>query len=125
MTISATFANAQRQDVIAVIDGTKWHVSQDAIASRDGMIAIAVAEWIDAGNATTEFQAPAPKTSDIKSEAGRRIEARYPLWKQINIMRSGDGLAAMTAFIDAVRSASNALEATLPSDYQADKHWPA
>jgi hypothetical protein len=63
----------------------------------------------------------------VKAEAARRIEERYPLWKQLNAIRSGGtGLATMTAFIDAIRAASNSLEAMkpIPHDFAADHHWP-
>lgn len=61
----------------------------------------------------------------VKAEAARRIDTRYPLWRQLNIQRAG-GSAAMDAFIDGVRLASDALEAMspIPPDYQQDYHWP-
>lgn len=64
--------------------------------------------------------------ADVKAEAARRIEARWPLWKQLNLSREG-GIAMdeMHAGIDAIRAASNALEAQdpIPADYRADHHW--
>lgn len=63
----------------------------------------------------------------VKGEAARRIEERYPLWKQLNITRSGGtDLEAMTAFIDAVRAASNSLEAAkpIPHDFISPNYWP-
>ena len=61
----------------------------------------------------------------IKAEAARRIETCYPLWKQINIAREGGAAAEeMARFIDAIRAASNALEADPPADFTAEQHWP-
>lgn len=61
----------------------------------------------------------------VKAEASRRIEAHYPVWRQINMLREG-GSAAMEAYIDGVRAASNALEAMrpIPPDFAHDRHWP-
>lgn len=64
--------------------------------------------------------------ADVKAEAARRILARYPLWKQINIIREGDvALAEMSAFIDRIRVQSDALEALvpIPVTFREDKHW--
>ncbi|WP_173087386.1 hypothetical protein [Devosia sp. 1635] len=60
----------------------------------------------------------------VKAEAARRIEERYPLWKQLNILREG-GDESMVAFIDGIRDRSNRLEAKvpIPPDYQSDHHW--
>lgn len=76
------------------------------------------------------------RVAQIKAEAGRRILAAYPLWKQANLTKraaelndlrfdreltEGEGverlaLKAAGAWVDAVRAASNALEAALPTD---------
>lgn len=66
------------------------------------------------------------KETVIKAEAQRRIEARYPMWKQMNIHREGGAaLEAMSAFIDAIRSRSNKLEAMtpVPPDLTDDRWW--
>ena len=49
----------------------------------------------------------------VKTEASRRIEAVYPLWKQVNILRDGtaDEIQAMRVAINAVRNKSDVLEA--------------
>lgn len=64
----------------------------------------------------------------IKAEAQRRIEARYPMWRQMNILRAGaaEEIEAMGRFIDAIRGASDVLDAmpTVPADYVDDKYWP-
>lgn len=73
------------------------------------------------------FDPAAVPATDVKLEARRRILARYPEWKQLNIIRAGgDDLAKMTAWIDAMRAASDALEAMspIPADYADDSHWP-
>lgn len=62
----------------------------------------------------------------VKAECQRRIEARYPLWKQLNLAEEGGAARAeMRAFIDALRSASDRIEARspIPPDYAADHHW--
>lgn len=67
------------------------------------------------------------KAADLRVEAARRIEARYPIWRQLNVMREGgEPLAAMTAFIDAVRAASDQLEVLepIPGDFASDHRWP-
>jgi hypothetical protein len=67
------------------------------------------------------------KADDLKAEAARRIEARYPLWKQVNIISEGGAAhAEMRTFIDGVRSASDRIEArgTIRADFRDDTHWP-
>jgi hypothetical protein len=62
----------------------------------------------------------------VKAECQRRIEARYPVWKQLNVAEEGgEGRAEMRAFIDAHRAASNRIEAMrpIPHDFAADHHW--
>lgn len=64
--------------------------------------------------------------AEITAEAGRRILARYPIHKQINIIRlGGQDLAAMSAWIDAVRARSDDLAAAPPADVTSDAHWLA
>jgi hypothetical protein len=64
--------------------------------------------WSDAGLANLRAHCIAA----VKAEAERRILERYPLTAQINAIRLGQPLD----WIDAVRAASDAIEATLPSD---------
>ena len=56
--------------------------------------------------------AKAAKIAEIKKLTGKHIKALYPKQKQLNIIRAGtpEELAAMTAFIDPARDASNAAE---------------
>jgi hypothetical protein len=71
---------------------------------------------------------PAPNRTveDVRSEAGRRIEARYPVWRQLNAMaEGGEPVVKMRAFIDALRAASNRIErmTPIPFDFTDDKYW--
>lgn len=89
--------------------------------------------------------ANAPKAAAVKAEARRRILARYPEWKQANLMARGVALVrkgetqwtaeelteansihAVWDWIKAVRAASNSIEAMtpIPDDFQDDKCWP-
>jgi hypothetical protein len=63
---------------------------------------------------------------DVRSEAKRRIEGRYPLWNQLNVMAGGgEAMVEMRAFIDAVRDASNRIErlTPIPRDFNDDGYW--
>jgi hypothetical protein len=62
--------------------------------------------------------------SHVKAEAQRRIEERYPLWRQMNILAEG-GSPEMTLWIAGVRTASNRIEAMtpIPADYEDPKYW--
>lgn len=73
-------------------------------------------------------RAPQPPSVDqIKAECGRRIEALYPVWKQINMMRDPNAFAFEFQWIDRMRGVSDALEGMdpRPVDYRDDRHWPA
>lgn len=61
----------------------------------------------------------------INAEARRRIEAVYPAWMQMNIMREGDtaAISKMGDFIRSVVAASNALTEPFPADYASDVYW--
>ena len=88
---------------------------------------------------------PVITAAHIKAEARRRILTLFPEWKQgnarsraIELLRiriengswtaseqaEADSLQLAQNWIDAVRSASDALEKSLPSDYTNDKYWP-
>lgn len=66
---------------------------------------------------------------DVRAEAGRRIVAVYPLFRQVNVILSGDGDAIqhMAAFIGAIRAKSNVLELmpVIPLDFAEDAWWEA
>lgn len=76
------------------------------------------AALIAAGETIAPFQrfdditnARAVLIAEVRAAAGVVIAARYPLHKQVNIMRAGGEEAeAMGVFIDAVRGVSNDLE---------------
>lgn len=68
---------------------------------------------------------PPPITAgDVKAEARRRILAFAPEWKQLNAIREGD--SELFAKLDAIRAASDAIEAMdpIPDDYNDDERWP-
>lgn len=62
----------------------------------------------------------------VKNEAERRILLKWPIWRQLNAMRDGaEVMAVMARDIDAIRTASNRIEALspIPADYRHDRHW--
>lgn len=84
----------------------------------------------------------------VKNEARRRILARFPEWKQTNMVARGlelqeiwrqsgvwkpeeqaeaNALAGAWGWIKAVRAASDLLElmSPIPGDFNNDRHWPA
>lgn len=94
-----------------------------------------------AAAADAAWQAARPDR--IRDEAARRILARYPIWRQMNmtargvdLMRKGEAAwqpaeAAEAAalqgawdWIKAVRAASNAIEAAPLGDLTLDARWP-
>ena len=69
------------------------------------------------------FFAEAPQRVAKQRAANAHIEAVYPLWQQLNILREGDpkNIARMGKFIDATRRWSNRTQSTLR---QLDKIVP-
>ena len=70
---------------------------------------------------------PAVSPAAVKAEAQRRILEAVPEWRQRNALAAGQAEAAAAwAPINAIRAASDALEAMdpIPADYAADHHWP-
>lgn len=59
----------------------------------------------------------------VKAEARRRIMAIAPEWRQLNAIRESE--TAIFAKIDAIRAASDAIEAMdpIPLDYRSDAYW--
>jgi hypothetical protein len=55
----------------------------------------------------------AKKTVEVKREANRRIEAIAPVWKQLNAVRAAKQNDPLFAAVDALRAASDAIEARL------------
>ena len=66
---------------------------------------------------------------EVKAEAARRIEAAYPIYKQLNLQaEGGEAFVAMRAFIDAFRTRSDVLEQGTILDeitLRADATWTA
>jgi hypothetical protein len=106
-------------DEFPVAPGLTWVEVPDDATSADTWDGSAVVKW-----------APSPaNVADVKKEASRRILARYPDWKQRNlIMEGGAEYEAMKAWIGAVRAASDAIEAQLADapglDIADDALWP-
>ena len=102
--------------------------------------------WLDDPANTPDPADPVVITAEmIKGEAGRRILAKYPEWKQANMTarmvelnkiraEAGSWTTAEQTEVDAIqaawdwvksaRAASDALELTLPADYNDNSHWP-
>ncbi len=63
----------------------------------------------------------------VRNYCGIVIDRRYPVWKQMNIIREGGkALAEMSNWIDGMRDASNAIEAMdpIPIEFHKLPHWP-
>jgi hypothetical protein len=103
-------------------------------------------KWLMEGNTPAPTD-PVVVTADmIKAEAGKRILVRYPQWKQANMtarmvelnkIRADVGswtageqievdvIQSAWDWVKSVRSASDALELTLPVDYNNNNlYWP-
>lgn len=80
--------------------------------------------WDEALAEAGEYVAPTINARDVKAEARRRILAFAPEWKQLNAIREGD--SELFAKLDAIRAASDALEAMepIPENYKDNEHWP-
>ena len=97
-------------------DGSVFYAPGALTSEQEGALA-AVLDAHDPSSATRAM---------VKAEAARRIEAAYPLWRQMNIVREGGAaLAAMTAMIDAIRAASDAIEALqpIPGNFADESYW--
>jgi len=107
------------------------HAGPPALEPGEGWIE-GVYDWravrvIDGAPVAYTPEPPAVTANQVRAEAARRIEAAWPLWRQMNTMRAGgDDYAAMGAQIDVIRSASDALEIMdpIPQDYRSDDWWP-
>lgn len=133
--------------ITASIDG-KTVTIPDNMANRHRM---AIAEWEAEGNEIAPASTPSPTASDVRAEASRRMQiflgARDSSHLEIlisngtreavRLMRMGEAqwtpeeadraaeLAALDDGIEAIRAASNAMEADPPADFADDSHWPA
>ena len=103
--------------VIRIADGTHILPRQDGWKDY--------AQWVAAGN-TAAPPDPAPvmpfnlaraeKLAAVRTEAYRRINAKWPLWKQINAALGIETLAKITELrsnITDVKAASNAAETAI------------
>ncbi len=114
-----------------------------SIIDVDGVPTVA---WGAQGYSPEEIAAiQAAIVLQIKAEAGRRILAVYPAWKQLNMTKRAVELAdlrqdrsltgpeeaertalkAAAAWVDAIRSASDDIEATVPDDGETLEGWTA
>jgi len=142
MTYSnARYANAEKSIVI-VERGS--NVLSVPVSHRvfHGLIADAVP--------IAEFSPPGPTADDVRREASRRMQALVGArdvehlsvilsnaqreairllrigadnWTAEQAVRAAE-LEAADAEIEAIRAASNAMEASPPTDYVNDQHWP-
>jgi hypothetical protein len=102
--------------------------------------------WISEGNTPDPADPVVVTVGMIKAEAGKRILVRYPQWKQANMtarmvelnkIRASVGswtageqievdvIQSAWDWVKSVRSASDALELTLPVDYNNNNlYWP-
>jgi hypothetical protein len=102
--------------------------------------------WISEGNTPDPADPVVVTVEMIKAEAGKRILVRYPQWKQANMtarmvelnkIRASVGswtageqievdvIQSAWDWVKSVRSASDALELTLPVDYNNNNlYWP-
>jgi hypothetical protein len=119
--VIAKIVDYPEEHALLALDGEHQAMIEGEFAAADFLI-------IGGFVVPKEPVAPIITPEQVKAQAWGRIMARYPDWKQLNLMREG-GLAldTMSAFIDAVRAASNALEAlnSIPIDFADDTHWPA
>lgn len=104
-----------------------------------------ILSFVKGGGVIGEYSPPTPSTQQIKDEASRRIVAAYSQWKRenmqaratelidIKIIEGGlspkqeaelTAIKAVWSWLKSVRTASDALESTLPVDYLDDKYWP-
>lgn len=74
-----------------------------------------IKEWLSEGNTPepefTEAELTQQNVQAIKAKAEQLITARYPNFKQLNIIRAGgEELVSMSAYIDGIRAISNKAE---------------
>lgn len=115
--------------VIAVTEAER-PLGVTVLGSSLGAGATPVRHWLTADLDPGEVTAlRAAAVAAVKVEARSRIEARYPIWQQINMLRNGENMD----WIDAVRDASELIESAIPDDaaglasfdVAAHPAWPA
>jgi hypothetical protein len=136
------FANARYLEgggVVVEVDGVEVSIPPDPENRHFALLTASGVEIAD-------YVPPAPTAEQVKAEAARRILARFPEWKQTNMLARGlelqhayterdwtaeeqadaDAMQAAWDWIKAVRAASNAIEAggSIAADFATDERWP-
>lgn len=75
---------------------------------------------IQAGKAPTKAERLAADIARVRELTGRKIEAAFPLYAQLNAMREGNSDDPRFAEVDALRAWSNAVEAKLRAGENID-----
>ena len=141
---SIVFADAHKTGIIVTETNGRHHTIPWPCRTWHAGV---IKGWREDGGEIAPYTPPPPTADDVKAEAGRRIVARYPEWKQRNMTARGvellhiqtsepwtpeeqaeaDALQAAWDWIASVRAASDILEAQqpIPADWQGDHHWPA
>lgn len=94
-----------------LLNGT-MHVPGNADGNREYEL---IKKWLSKGNIPepefTEKEIEAQRIQAIKLKASELITSKYPDYKQLNIMITGDAeLETMSAYIDSIRKISNKAE---------------
>lgn len=99
---------------LSEIDGA-W-----VVEAEDVRAAAACQAWLEAYDDDAAQKAAAKLL--VKREAGRRIEAAMPLWRQLNLARERGGHGRVGAVVDPIRAASDAIEAEIDAMTTAQAH---
>lgn len=110
--------------VLGRIDGELFYIGSDAEPRKRG----------DGGPKDPgKHKTPPPpppvfaEPADVKAEAARRIESVLPMWMVARAVSGGGPIPAeASAQAEAIRKASNDIEAMrpIPFDFDNDKWWP-
>lgn len=130
---------AANADVVVIRNGETETRAANDDNDNGGMLA-----FLADGGSIGPYQPPATTVSQVKAEAGRRIEAVFPVYKQMNTQAratellligesnwtaaeqaEADYLQVARDWIKDIRDDSAVLESSLPADYQDNKHWTA
>lgn len=88
--------------------GVAWRTVDNGLLVSDEALFNSIAGSFD----QAAGEKPA-KIDEIKAEAAARIESTLPLWKQINLLREGKPNDPLFQKVDAIRVASDSIEAKL------------
>ncbi|MBU2583146.1 MAG: hypothetical protein KJ622_15665 [Alphaproteobacteria bacterium] len=140
---NARFANAAGTAVVADFEGVT--VSFPATPGNRHYEAL-----VAAGATPLPYVPPPPSADDVRAEASRRMQVLVGARdadhleiiianasrEAIRLLRIGEAnwtpeeaaraaaLEQVDAMLEAIRAASNAMEADPPADYTDDRHWP-